>query len=155
MAGKIEQRLAQLGIKLPESVPPAANYVPWVRTGNLVFISGQLPIRDGKDLFPGKVGAGVSVEQAQQAARACAINIVSQLKAALDGDLDRAVRCVRLTGYVNSAEQFGEQPKVVNGASDFMVEVFGEAGQHARVAVGTAALPRNVCVEVDAIFEVR
>jgi enamine deaminase RidA (YjgF/YER057c/UK114 family) len=155
MAGKIEQRLSELGISLPGSVPPAANYVPWVRTGNLVFISGQLPIKDGKDLFPGKVGAGVSVEQAQQAAKACAVNIVAQLKAALDGDLDRVVRCVRLTGYVSSADGFGDQPQVVNGASDFMVALFGDAGRHARAAIGTAALPRNVCVEVDAIFEVK
>jgi enamine deaminase RidA (YjgF/YER057c/UK114 family) len=154
MPGKIDARLSQLGIALPSLAPPAANYVPWVRTGNLLFISGQVSTRDGKDLT-GKLGAGVSVEDGQQAARFCALNILSQVRVALDGDLDRVVRCVRLTGFVNCAPDFGEQPKVVNGASDLIVEVFGEAGRHARAAVGMASLPRNTAVEVDAIFEVR
>jgi enamine deaminase RidA (YjgF/YER057c/UK114 family) len=152
--GKIDARLAQLGVALPDSVPPAANYVPWARTGSLLFIAGQVPTQDGKDMFSGKLGAGVSVEQGQQAAKLCAINILSQVKAALEGDLDRVVRCVRLTGYINSAPDFGDQPRVVNGASDLMVAVFGDAGRHTRAAVGTAALPRNVSVEIDAIFEV-
>ena len=154
MSGKIEARLKELGIALPASVPPAANYVPWVRTGSLVFVAGQIPVQDGRDLHSGKLGAGVSVEQGRQAARLCAINILAQVKAALDGDLDSVQRCVRLTGYVNSSADFGYQPKVVNAASDLMVEVFGEAGRHARAAVGCASLPRNVSVEVDAIFEV-
>jgi enamine deaminase RidA (YjgF/YER057c/UK114 family) len=155
MPGKIDARLAQIGLILPPALPPAGNYVPWVRTGNLVFISGQLPVKDGKDVHSGQVGKDVTVEQARDAARVCALNILVQLKAALDGDLDRVTRCVRLSGYVNAPAGFGNQPQVVNGASDFMVEVFGEAGQHARAAVGCASLPRNVCVEVDAIFEVR
>jgi enamine deaminase RidA (YjgF/YER057c/UK114 family) len=155
MPGKIDARLTQLGIALPDSVPPAANYVPWVRSGDLVFVAGQIPVQDGRDLNSGKLGAGVSTEQGQQAARLCAINILSQVKSALDGDLDRVVRCVRLTGFVNSAPDFTDQPKVMNAASDLMVAVFGEAGRHARAAVGCAALPRNVSVEVDAIFEIR
>ena len=147
-------RLAQLDIVLPPAAAPAANYVPWARSGNLLFIAGQVPILDGKDQFTGKLGAGVSIEQGQQAARLCAINILSQVKGALEGDLDRVMRCVRLTGYVNCTPDFGDQPRVINGASDLMVEVFGEAGRHARAAVGNASLPRNVAVEVDAIFEV-
>jgi len=154
MSGETDARLKQLGIELPGSVPPAANYVPWVRTGALVFVAGQIPVQDGRDLHSGKLGAGVSIEQGRQAARLCAINILSQVKAALDGDLDRVQRCVRLTGYVNSSPEFGDQPQVINAASDLMVEVFGEAGRHARAAVGCASLPRNVCVEIDAIFEV-
>ena len=155
MPTKIDARLAELGITLPSSVPPAANYVPWTRSGNLLFIAGQVPTRDGKDLHSGRLGGGVSIEQGQEAAQLCAINILSQVKAALDGDLDRVVRCLRLTGFVNCTPDFGDQPRVVNGASDFMVAVFGDAGRHARAAVGSVSLPRNVCVEVDAIFEVR
>ena len=154
MAGKIDARLKELGISLPDSIPPAANYVPWVLTGNLLFIAGQVPVRDGKDLYTGKLGGNITMEQGQEAARLCAINIISQVRNALAGDLDRVVRCVRLTGYVNSTPEFGQQPLVINGASDVMVGVFGEAGRHARAAVGNSALPRNVPVEVDAIFEV-
>ena len=155
MAGKIDTRLNELGIVLPESIPPAANYGPWVRTGNLLFIAGQVPVRDGKDIHTGKLGANISMEQGQECARLCAINILSHVRNALDGDLDRVVRCVRLTGFVNSTPDFGQQPLVINGASDVMVAVFGDAGRHSRAAVGNAALPRNVPVEVDAIFEVR
>ena len=155
MAGKIDARLKELGIVLPANIPPAANYVPSVQTGNLLFISGQVPTRDGKDIYTGKLGGGISMEQGQEAARLCAINIISHVRNALGGDLDRVVRCVRVTGYVNCTPDFGQQPLVINGASDLMVEVFGEAGRHARAAVGNAALPRNVPVEVDAIFEVR
>ena len=155
MAGKIDARLKELGIVLPESIPPAANYVPWVRTGNLLFIAGQVPVRDGKDIHTGKLGANITMEQGQECARLCAINIISHVRNALDGDLDRVVRCVRLTGFVNSTPDFGQQPLVINGASDVMVAVFGDAGRHARAAVGNAALPRNVPVEVDAIIEVR
>lgn len=155
MAGKIDARLKELGIDLPDAIPPAANYVPWVQTGNLVFIAGQVPVKDGKDQHTGKLGAEISLEQGQDAARLCAINIISQVRNALAGDLDRVVRCVRLTGFVNCTPDFGQQPLVVNGASDLMVAVFGDAGRHSRAAVGSVSLPRNVAVEVDAIFEVR
>lgn len=154
MAGKIDARLKELDIALPDSIPPAANYVPWVRTGNLLFIAGQVPVRDGKDLYTGKLGAGITMEQGQEAARHCAINIISHVRNALNGDLDRVVRCVRLTGFVNCTPDFGQQPLVINGASDVMVAVFGDAGRHSRAAVGSVSLPRNVPVEVDAIFEV-
>ncbi len=154
MAGKFEQRLAELGIKLPVSVPPAANYVPARRIGNQVYISGQVPAEGGKDKFTGKLGSDYSVEQGQAAARLCAVNILAQLKQALGGDLDRVVGVIRLGGFVNAEPNFGDHPKVINGASDLMVEVFGEAGRHARAAVGCYSLPRNVPVEVDAIFEV-
>ncbi len=155
MAGTVDARLEKLGIVLPANIPPAANYVPWVRSGNLLFIAGQVPTRDGKDLHTGKLGGGVTIEQGQEAARLCAINILSQVRNALDGNLERVVRCVRLTCYVNSTADFGQQPQVANGASDLMVEVFGDAGRHARAAVGNAALPRDVPVEVDAIFEIQ
>lgn len=155
MPGKIAARLKELGITLPASPAPAANYVPFVQTGNLLFIAGQVPTRDGKDTHTGKLGGNLSIEDGQAAARQCAINILAQVNAALAGDLDRVVRCVRLTGFVNCTPDFGGQPQVVNGASDLMVEVFGDAGRHARAAVGSVSLPRNVAVEVDAIFEVR
>ena len=155
MTGTIASRLNAMGVSLPTPVAPAANYVPAVRSGNLLFIAGQVPVRDGKPEFVGKLGAGLSVEQGHQAARLCAINILAQVASALDGDLDRVVRCVRLGGFVNAVPEFTEQPQVINGASDFIVEVFGEAGKHARAAVGVGSLPRGVAVEVDAIFEVR
>jgi enamine deaminase RidA (YjgF/YER057c/UK114 family) len=150
-----EERLAALGITLPTGVAPAANYVPARRTGPYVYIAGQVPTADGKDQFVGKLGREVSLEDGQKAARLCAINILAQLRAALGGSLDGVVGCVRLGGFVNAVPEFGDQPKVINGASDLMVEVFGDAGRHARAAVGCASLPRNVAVEVDAIFEVR
>lgn len=149
-----DQRLQDLGIQLPQAVAPAANYVPARRSGSLVYIAGQVPTANGKDQWVGQVGADVTIEQGQQAARLCAINILAQLRTALGGSLDRVVGCVRLGGFVNAAPGFGEHPKVINGASDLMVEVFGEAGRHARAAVGCSSLPRNVAVEVDAIFEI-
>ena len=149
-----EARLAQLGIELPHAVAPAANYVPARRSGSLVYIAGQVPTAGGKDQYVGKVGQDVSIEDAQKAARLCAINILAQLRAALGGSLDGVVGCVRLGGFVNASPAFGDHPKVINGASDLMVEVFGEAGRHARAAVGCNSLPRNVAVEVDAIFEI-
>lgn len=155
MTSKIQARLAELGVTLPVPPLPAANYVPTVRTGNLLFISGQVPVQDGKPLFLGQLGAGVTVEEGQQAARLCAINVLAQVAQALGGDLDRVVRCVRVGGFVNAVPQFTEQPKVVNGASDFFVAVFGDAGKHARTAVGAGSLPRGVAVEVEAVFEVR
>lgn len=149
-----DARLQQLGIQLPQAVAPAANYVPARKSGSLIFIAGQVPTADGKDQYVGQVGHEVSIEEAQKAARLCAINILAQLRAALGGSLDNVVGCVRLGGFVNAAPGFGEHPKVINGASDLMVEVFGDAGRHARAAVGCSSLPRNVAVEVDAIFEI-
>ncbi len=151
---KIDARLAELGISLPEPVAPVANYVPYVITGNLVFISGQVPMVDGKPAVTGKLGAEVSIEDGQRAARICALNVLAQLKAACGGDLDKVRRCVRLGNFVASAPSFSDQPKVANGASDLMVEVFGDAGRHARAAVGSVALPLNVAVEVEAVFEI-
>ena len=154
MAGEIDARLAELGIEVPEAAAPVANYVGYVVTGNLVFVSGQVPIKGGEFQYQGKVGAEISVEDAQAAARLCAINIISQLKAACGGDLDRVSRIVKLGGFVNSIPGFTDQPKVINGASDLMVEVFGDAGRHARAAVSAGALPLNVAVEVDAVAEI-
>ncbi len=154
MAGKIDERLGELGIELPPAHAPAGNYVPFVRTGDLLFISGQIPIVDGKPAFIGTLGDGLSVEDGAAAARTCALSILAQAKAALDGNLDRVVRCVKVSGFVASTADFTDQPKVVNGASDLLVEVLGEAGRHARAAVGMAALPLGVAVEVEAVFEV-
>lgn len=155
MVGRIDSNLARLGISLPATSAPAANYVPARRTGGQVYISGQVPAEGGKDKYTGKLGAEYTIEDGQAAARLCAINILAQLRHALDGDLDRVVGVVRLGGFVNAEPDFQDHPKVINGASDLMVEVFGEAGRHARAAVGCYSLPRNVPVEVDAIFEVR
>src|SRR5690625_1838674 len=154
MAGKVEARLAELSITLPEAAAPVANYVPFVKSGNLIFLSGQLPMRDGKPSHIGKVGGERTAEEGQAAARNCAINLIAQLKAACDGDLDRVKRIVRLGGFVASTPDFTEQPKVVNGASDLMVEVFGDAGRHCRTAVAAPSLPMDVTVEVDAIVEI-
>lgn len=154
MAGKVDARLAELGIEVPEAAAPVANYVGHLRTGNLVFISGQVPLVDGAFKFQGKVGAEFSVEEGQEAARICAINIIAQLKAACGGDLDRVQRIVKLGGFVNSTPEFTDQPKVINGASDLMVAVFGDAGKHTRAAVSAGALPLGVAVEVDAIAEI-
>lgn len=154
MTGKYEQKLLDLGIELPEGTAPAANYIPASRAGRLLYISGQVPTVRGKDQYVGKLGGDVSIEDGQKAARICAINILAHLKRALGGDLDRVISCVRLGGFVNAVPEFGDHPKVINGASDLMVEVFGEAGRHARAAVGCVSLPRNVAVEVDAIFHV-
>ncbi|WP_040619704.1 RidA family protein [Rhodovulum sp. PH10] len=153
MTGTAERALAGLGIELPTPAAPIANYVGFVRSGRLLFVSGQLCLVDGKPVATGKLGAEVSVEQGQEAARVCAINILAQVKAAL-GDLDKVIRVVRLCGYVAAAPSFLDCPKVVNGASDLMVEVFGEKGRHARTAFGVAVLPGDAAVEVDAIFEV-
>src|SRR5436190_4573202 len=154
MAGSIEKKLADLGIELPKPAAPVANYVPFVRTGNFMVVSGQLCLdADGKLVAKGHLGAGVSIEDGQKAARACAVNILAQLKAAL-GDLDKVVRVVRLGGFINSAPGFTDGPKVMNGASDLMVEVFGDKGRHARTTVGVAALPLDAAVEVEGLFEV-
>lgn len=146
-------RLDALGIRLPTPSKPSANYVPYRRSGNLIYIAGQVS-DNGDQRFVGKLGEDLDVEAGRQAARLCAINILAQLNAALEGQMDKVVGCVRLGGFVNAAPTFSDHPKVINGASDLMVEVFGEAGRHARAAVGCASLPRQVAVEVDAIFEV-
>ena len=153
MAGEVEARLSELGITLPEPVAAAANYVPAVRSGNMLYISGQLPIGPGGVTLTGTLGAGISVEDAQKAAQLCAINVMAQARAAL-GDLDKVARVVKLVGFVASTPDFGDQPKVVNGASDLMVAAFGEKGRHARSAVGVAALPFGAAVEVEAIIEI-
>jgi enamine deaminase RidA (YjgF/YER057c/UK114 family) len=155
MSGKIDQRLAELKLELPNPASPMANYIPAVRTGNLLFVSGQICQWNGERRFLGKLGAEISVEQGKEAARLCGLNLLAQAKRALDGDLDRIVRVVRLGGFVNAVPGFGDQPQVVNGASDLMVEVFGDAGRHARTAVGVGSLPGGTAVEVDAVFEVR
>lgn len=154
MAGRIDARLAELNIELPKAAVPLAAYVPAVRTGNQLFISGQVPMWNGELRHVGKLGAGYSIEEGREAARACALNIIAQAKLALDGDLDRVVRVVKLVGFVNSTGDFNDQPKVINGASELMVEVFGDAGKHARSAVSAASLPFGVAVEVEAILEV-
>lgn len=155
MSSNIDKRLADLGITLPAPGSPAGNYIPYVIAGDLVFISGQIPREAGKMKYSGQVGRDLSVEQGHAAARLCAVNLLSQLKAACGGDLDRVERCVRLGGFVSSPPDFFDHPQVVNGASDLMVEVFGERGPHARAAVGAAALPLNAAVEVEAIFQLK
>jgi enamine deaminase RidA (YjgF/YER057c/UK114 family) len=153
MAGNVEKKLSELGITLAAPVAPVANYVPSVRTGNLLIVSGQLCLDNGQLVAKGQLGAGVSVEDGQKAARACAVNILAHVKAVL-GDLDKVVRVVRLGGFINSAPGFLDGPKVMNGASDVMVAVFGEKGKHARTTVGVSALPLGAAVEVEAMFEV-
>lgn len=152
MAGRVDARLAELGIKLPDPTPAWANYVSYVASGNLVFVSGQLS-QLGAEKYQGKLGAELSVEDGYRAARICAINLLSHLKVACGGDLDRVVRCIEVGGFVNSAPQFYDQPKVLNGASDLLFQVFGESGRHSRFAVGVAAIPFNFAVEVKAIFQ--
>lgn len=153
MTGQILARLKELGVVLPDPAAPVANYIPAIRTGNLLFISGQLPIDQSGELITGKLGADTDVEQGMAAARICAINILAQCNAAL-GDLDRIVRCVKLTGFVNCTPDFTEHAPVINGGSDFMVEVLNDRGRHARAAVGSACLPLNAAVEIEGIFEV-
>jgi len=152
MAGTIETRLTELGITLPVAATPAANYVPFVRTGSQLWVSGQIPMLDGDLPYKGRLGDTVSLEDGQAAARLCALNVIAQVRAAT-GDLDAVARVVKLVGFVNSAPGFGDQPKVVNGASDMIVEIFGDKGRHARSAVGVAGLPFDVAVEVEAVVE--
>jgi enamine deaminase RidA (YjgF/YER057c/UK114 family) len=154
MSDTIDGRLAALGISLPEAAAPAANYVPYVISGNLVFLSGQLPIEGGKVAVTGLVGGDIALPEAQRAAELCAINILAQAKAALSGDLSRITRVVKLNGFVASAPGFFEQHLVINGASNLIANVLGEAGKHARAAVGMASLPFNAAVEIDAILEI-
>jgi enamine deaminase RidA (YjgF/YER057c/UK114 family) len=153
MSDPIETRLAELGLTLPDAPAPAANYVPYVISGNTVYVSGQVSM--GPDGFiTGKLGADLSVEEGAAAARACALSLLAQVRAACGGDLSRLKRVVKLTGFVNGTPEFTDQPKVINGASDTLVEILGEAGRHARSAVSAGGLPFNVAVEIEGIFEI-
>ena len=153
MSGDFDQRLAELGLSLPDAPAPAANYVPYVVVGNTVYVSGQVSMNaDG--LIKGKVGADLTAEEGAEAARTCALALLAQAKKACGGDISRLKRVVKLTGFVNSTPEFGDQPKVVNGASDLFVALLGDAGRHARSAVSAGALPFNVAVEIEGIFEI-
>ena len=149
----IERRLRDLGLSLPPPAPPAANYVPYTISGRLLFVSGQLPMQGGGVAVTGQLGRNVGLDQGQAAARLCALNLLAQAKAACRGDLDRLARCLKLGGFVSCTPEFTDHPKVVNGASDLIASALGEAGQHARFAVGCPSLPLNAAVEVEAIFE--
>jgi enamine deaminase RidA (YjgF/YER057c/UK114 family) len=150
----IEQRLTELGVTLPTPPAPVASYVPYTISGKLVVISGQVTLLDGKPQYIGKLGADISLEDGKAAARLCAINLVAQLKAACGGNLDRVTRCMRLGVFVNATPDFTQHPTIGNGASDFMVQVFGDIGRHARAAVGVGSLPLGVAVEVEGLFEI-
>ena len=155
MAGQIDARLKELGITLPAATLPQGSYVPYAVTGSLVFLAGQIPLADGKMQHPGIVPTKVTLEQANAAARICAVTLLNQLKAACGGDLDRVMRCVKVGGFVACEPSFTDHPKVVNGASDFFARVFGDKAKHARVAVGAPWLPLGASVEVEAIFEIK
>jgi len=153
VAGRIESHLAELGLTLPDAPAPAANYVPYVVVGDIVHVSGQVSMADGK-LLVGRLGADMDTDAGAAAARACALSLLAQVRKACDGDLDRLRRVVKLTGFVNSVPDFVQQPQVINGASDLMVEVLGDAGRHARSAVSAASLPFGVAVEIEGIFQI-
>ena len=155
MSTRIQERLKELGLELPQASAPGANYVPFVRTGNLIYVSGQVSQWNGERRFIGKLGREFTLEQGQEAARLCALNVIAQLQLAIAGDFSRFVRCVRVGGYVNSTPDFLNHPQVINGASDLFVAVLGEEGRHSRTAIGVSALPYDVAVEVDAVFEIR
>jgi|SRR5579871_5467747 len=155
MAGQIDRRLSELGIEIPAPGEPAGNYVGAVVTGNLVFLAGQVPTENGVRKFVGKLGREISVEDGQKAAQLAVLNLLARLKAACGGDLDRVQRCVKVVGFVNAVPEFGEHPKVINGASDLLVKIFGDAGRHARSAIGVGSLPFGVAVEVEAVFELK
>jgi enamine deaminase RidA (YjgF/YER057c/UK114 family) len=154
VAGRIEQRLAERGIVLPPPMRAMANYVPYTVTGRLVWIAGQGPFLDGKLHYNGRLGANLTIDDGRACARIVGLNILAQLKAACGGDLDRVVRCVKLGGFVNSTPDFTQHPEVINGASELMIEVLGDAGRHARFAVGAPTLPMGTSVEIDAVFEI-
>ncbi len=154
MPSAIETRLAELGVALPDAPAPAANYVPYVITGDIVYVSGQIS-QNENGLIIGKLGADLSVEEGAAAAKTCAISLLAQAKAACGGDLDKLKRVVKLTGFVNSTADFTDQPKVINGASDFLVDALGDAGRHARSAVSAGALPLGVAVEIEGIFQLK
>ncbi len=149
----IDKRLAELGIVVPKPAAPAANYVPYVVSGNLIFVSGQITIEDGELVYLGRLGEDLSVEEGYRAARLCGLNLIAQAREACGGDLDRIARVLKLGGFVNATPDFTDHPKVINGASDLMVDVFGDLGRHARFAVGAPSLPLGVSVEVDGLFE--
>jgi enamine deaminase RidA (YjgF/YER057c/UK114 family) len=154
MTGRIEARLAELGIVLPRQAAPAGAYVPHVSVGDLVFVSGQLPTLDGEIKYIGRIGAELTVEHGYAAARLCGLNLLAHVRDVCQGDFDRLKRVVKLGGFVHCTPEFTDQPKVVNGASDLMMEVFGEAGRHSRIAVGAPVLPLGAAVEVDGIFQI-
>lgn len=154
MAPEFEEKLSKLGVNLPEAPAPAANYVPYVQVGDMLYVSGQISIGP-EGLIKGKLGLDMTTEQGAEAAKICAINLLSQVKAACGGDLDRLIRVVKLTGFVNSTADYTDQPAVVNGASNLLGEALGEAGKHARAAVSAAALPLGVAVEIEGIFQIR
>ena len=154
MSTDIEAKLAELGLTLPDAPAPAANYVPWVKVGDIVYVSGQISQASGA-LIKGKLGAGLGIEDGAAAARACALSLLAQVRVACGGDLGRLVRVVKLTGFVNSTPDFTDQPKVINGASDLLAAVIGDAGRHARSAVSAASLPLGVAVEIEGIFQVK
>jgi enamine deaminase RidA (YjgF/YER057c/UK114 family) len=152
----IAARVAQLGLVLPKPQSPSANYLPWYRAGNLLYIAGQVPKdANAHEPYIGKLGAEIDLSQGQAAAQLCALNLLAQLDVAIDGDISRVAHCVRVNGFVNAVTDFGQHPTVINGASDLLIAVFGDIGRHTRVAVGVSSLPRNVAVEIDAIFELR
>ena len=151
----IDQRLASLGIALPAAPTPAANYLPWTISGNQLFIAGQAPIRDGKYEYVGRVGAEVTPQQAHAAARLCAVNLLAQVKAACNGDWTRFIKGIRVCGYISSAPGFFDYPQVLDGCSDLLVEVLGDAGKHVRTVMGVSGLRFNVPIVVDAVFEIR
>lgn len=152
---EIETRLQQNGLTLPQASKPAANYVPYVLSGNQLFVAGQIPFLNGERAHIGRLGENMGVEAGQRAARACALNILAQLLSAVDGQEDRIVRCIKLNGFVNCLPEFEDMPAVINGASDLLVLALGDKGKHARVAVGAPSLPFGVSVEVDALFEIK
>jgi enamine deaminase RidA (YjgF/YER057c/UK114 family) len=154
MSGNYETRLAELSVTLPDAPAPAANYVPYVIVGDMVYVSGQIS-QDANGRINGKLGDDFTVEQGQEAAKTCAISLIAQLKSACDGDLDRLVQVVKLGGFVNCTQDFTDHPAVINGASDFIGEVFGDAGKHARAAVGSSSLPLGVAVEIEGIFQIK
>lgn len=153
MTGRIDRRLAELAVELPQPSKPGANYVPFTRSGNLLFLTGQLSQWNGERRFIGKLGREFGIEEGRQAARLSALNLIAHLRQALEGDLDRMSRCLRLAGYVNALPSFTDHSKVIDGASDLFVDIFGERGRHARLAIGVAGLPYDVAVEVEGVFE--
>ena len=155
MAGKIEQRLAERGIVLPPAMRAMANYVPYTVTGKHVWVAGQGPFLDGKLHYNGRLGENLTIDDGRACARIVGLNVLAQVKAACGGDLDKVVRCVKMNGFVNSTPDFTQHPEVINGCSELMIEVFGEMGRHARVAVGAPTLPMGTSVEIDAVFEIR
>ena len=151
---KPEENIKRLNIKLPPAPNPVGAYLAYKKIGNLVFISGQISLRSNGDLIRGKIGSDLTLEQGNEAAQICAINIIAQIKKACDGDLNNVKSCVKITGYVNSNDNFIDQPKVINGASDLLVKIFGENGKHSRAAISVSSLPLGSSVEIDAIFEI-